>query len=70
MNHKSLLQFRFSRKNSIGSDTNAGMIVFLMMALVFVPIMAAHAAMLWHDAIGQIGTNQLAAITNMLVSLF
>lgn len=70
MNFKSLLNFRLSGNQRVRSESDAGMIVFLMMALVFLPIMAAHAAVVWHDAIGQIGTHQLAAITNMLVSLF
>lgn len=67
MNFKSLFYFRQPGERA-GSD--AGMIVFLMMALVFVPIMGAHAAMQWHDQIGHIGINQLAAIVNMLISLF
>lgn len=70
MNNTSLLQFRLSGKENGRSDTDAGIIVFLMMALVFVPIAAAHVAVLWQDQIGQISTNQLAAIGNMLVSLF
>lgn len=67
MTFKSLLNFRRTRERA---DTDAGMIVFLMMALVFVPIIAAHAAVQWQDQAAQIGAQQLASIVNMLVSLF
>lgn len=30
-----------------GQDNDAGMIVILMMALVFVPVVIAHAAVMW-----------------------
>lgn len=43
------------------------MIVILMMALVFVPIVAAHAASMWH---GELGTQQLAGVFNVLLRAF
>lgn len=70
MTFKSLFSFRQSVVRSTRSDNDAGAIVFLMMALVFVPIILAHAAVAWQDQIGQIGTHPLAAIINMLVSVF
>jgi hypothetical protein len=67
MTFKSLFSFRKPGGHA-GSD--ASMIVFLMMALVFVPILAAHVAVQWHDQIGQAGARHLAAAVNMLVSMF
>lgn len=67
MTFKSFFSFRHSRDNA---DSDAGVIVFLMMALVFVPIVGAHAAVQWQDQLSHIGTQQLAAIVNMVVSLF
>ena len=64
---KSLFSFHHAGERG---DSDAGMIVFLMMALVFVPILGAHAAVQWHGQIGHLGTHQFAAIVNMLVSLF
>jgi hypothetical protein len=47
------------------------MIVFLMMALVFVPIMAAHAAMIWHDQLSALaGPQQLATIVGRFFTVF
>lgn len=71
MTFKSLFAYHRARERADNRvDTNAGMIVFLMMALVFVPIMAAHAAVQWQDQAGPIGAQKLASIVNMLVSLF
>ena len=57
----------FSFKADRGDQTSAGVIVFLMMALVFVPIMAAHVAMAWG---GAAGPQQLAALVNAILLAF
>lgn len=46
--------------------SDAGIIVFLMMALVFVPILAAHAAM----AYSSLAPQQLAAIVSSVLPAF
>jgi hypothetical protein len=56
----------FSR-TSRRDDSGADLIVFLMMALVFAPIAALHAAMLWQ---GPPGLEQLAALMDQLFTLF
>ena len=50
--------------------SSAGVIVLLMMALVFVPIIGAHAAMIWHDELAALGSGRLAAIVNMVLPVF
>jgi hypothetical protein len=64
---KSLLSFRSSRANVRESDTDAGIIVVLMMALVFVPIIAAHAAVVWKDQLADIGPQQLATMISAII---
>ena len=66
MNFKSLLSFRSARATGARDDSAAGAIVLLMMALVFVPIILAHAVVIWQDQLAGIGPQQLAAIVNML----
>ena len=66
MNVKSLLSFR---KSGHSDDSAAGIIVFLMLALVFVPILGAHAAVQWNDQLSH-GTHQLASMASLIVSLF
>jgi Na+/phosphate symporter len=63
MNFKSLQRSRDAR------DASAGTIVFLMMGLVFVPIMAIHAAMIWQDQLTA-APQQLASIVNLALSIF
>ena len=54
---------RTSRRDDSGADA----IMFLMMALVFVPIVTVHAAMLWQ---GPSGFEQLAAVMDALFARF
>lgn len=49
MTFKSLFTFRKAAVQG-GQNDDAGMIVILMMALVFVPIVVAHASMMLPDA--------------------
>ena len=49
-----------------GQTDDAGMIVILMMALVFVPIVIAHAAVMWPDGPG----TQLAGMFSALLKTF
>ncbi len=63
MNSKSLQRSHAPRESSAGS------IVFLMMTLVFVPIIAVHALMAWRDQI-DMAPQQLAAIVNFALSAF
>lgn len=51
-------------------QSSAGIIVFLMMALVFVPIISIHVALAWHDQITARAPQQLAAIVNMIFQPF
>ena len=69
MTFKSLFTFRKAAVQG-GQHDDAGMIVILMMALVFVPIIVAHAAMLWQDSLADIAQPQIAAIVNMIVPAF
>ncbi len=62
--------FSSSRGDRARQDAGAGVIVLLMMALVFVPIMATHAALAWQERLADIGPQQLAAIVNMIVPAF
>jgi hypothetical protein len=62
---KSLQRSRDARENS-----SAGAIVFIMMALVFVPIIGAHAAMVWHNELAELSSERLAAIVNMVLPVF
>ncbi len=62
--------FHVSRNASAGSgqsDSDAGGIVFLMMAVVFLPIILAHAAVMWPSGLG---AQQLAAAVNVLLKTF
>ena len=51
MTFKSLFTFRKAAVQA-GQSDDAGMIVILMMALVFVPIVIAHAAVMWPASAG------------------
>ena len=68
---KSLFSLRNSRGRDARNDSDAGMIVFVMMALVFVPIIAAHAAMIWRDQLSALaGPQQLATIVGRFFTVF
>jgi len=68
---KSLFSLRTSRGAERRDGSDAGIIVFLMMALVFVPIAAAHAAMIWHDQLSALaGSQQLATIVSKFFTVF
>jgi hypothetical protein len=54
---------------SLREQSSAGAIVFLMMALVFIPIIAVHAVMAWQDQLAM-APQQLAAIVNFALSAF
>jgi hypothetical protein len=54
---------------SLREQSSAGAIVFLMMALVFIPIIAVHAVMAWHEQLTT-APQQLAAIVNFALSAF
>lgn len=66
MTFKSLFTFRKPAVQGGPSD-DAGMIVILMMALVFVPIVIAHAAVMWPAATG---THQLASLVDVILKTF
>jgi len=66
MIYKSLFSFRKSAAAERGQGDDAGMIVILMMALVFVPVAVAHLAVMWPGA----GAQQLAGIVNVLLRTF
>ena len=70
MHIKSLFSFRNGVSRSAAHESGAGIIVFLMMALVFVPIIAAHAAMLWQAGRADIALPQIAGIVNLIVRAF
>ncbi len=59
-----LLPRKVSAERAQGDD--AGMIVILMMALVFVPIVAAHVAGMWPGG----GAQQLAGFVDVLLKTF
>jgi hypothetical protein len=59
-----------SLKSRRGENASASVIVFLMMALVFVPVMAAHVAVVWQDQLPSVGPQQLAAIVNAILPAF
>lgn len=54
-------------RNTRGTQSSVGAIVFLMMALVFVPIMAIHLVMAWPDRLGS-APQQLAAVVNAILA--
>jgi len=66
MTFKSLFTFRKAAAQG-GQNDDAGMIVILMMGLVFVPIVIAHAAVMWPVATG---TQQLAGMFSALLKTF
>ena len=66
MTFKSLFTFRKAAVQA-GQSDDAGMIVILMMALVFVPIVIAHAAVMWPASAG---AQQLAGMFNALLNTF
>lgn len=55
-------------RNRRGDQSSVGAIVFLMMALVFVPLMAVHVAMAWPDRLA-FAPQQLAAMVSALLAL-
>lgn len=48
-------------------DTGAAVIVVMMMALVFVPIAAAHVAAAYQGGLADLGTGQIAGFVHMLM---
>ena len=66
MTFKSLFTFRKAAVQG-GQKDDAGMIVILMMALVFVPIVIAHAAVMWPASTG---AQQLAGMFSALLKTF
>lgn len=64
-----LFRFRKSSGDSEAAGSGAG-IIFLMMSLVFVPIAAAHAAVLWHESQASGAPQQLAAFVGLLLGTF
>jgi hypothetical protein len=67
MNSKSLSLFREARGSGRSESSDAGIIVLLMMALVFVPVVAVHVASLWP---GDVSLPRLATIGSMLQAMF
>lgn len=71
MNFKSLSllprRSRVERPERARADNGAATIVVLMMSLVFVPIVLAHAVTLYKGNIQDIGPQQLAAIVQLFV---
>lgn len=66
MIYKSLFSLRKTRAADRGQQDDAGTIVILMMALVFVPVAVAHAAVMWPG----VGAQQIAGIVNVLFRTF
>lgn len=66
MTIKSLFSFRKAAVQG-GQSDDAGMIVILMMALVFVPIVIAHAAVMWPATAG---AQQIAGMFSALLKTF
>ncbi|MFO1130729.1 MAG: hypothetical protein U1E16_01745 [Hyphomicrobiales bacterium] len=66
MTIKSLFSFRKAAVQG-GQSDDAGMIVILMMALVFVPIVIAHAAVMWP---ANAGAQQIAGMFSALLKTF
>lgn len=64
---KSLLLSEKTRGLGRGERSDAGIIVLLMMALVFVPVVAVHIASLWPE---DISLPRLAVIGSMLQAMF
>jgi hypothetical protein len=62
--------FFTARKRRDRGEGDAGLIVFLMMALVFVPIIAAHAAVAFHEQLAGVAPQQLAAIVQLILPRF
>jgi len=61
---------KYLQRSSASRESSAGVIVFLMMALVFVPVIAAHAAMVWKDQLWELAPPQLTAFVNLALSVF
>jgi hypothetical protein len=59
-----------SSRNARGDQSSAGGIVVLMMTLVFVPIIAVHVAVAWHDQLAGIDPQRLAAIVGAFLPAF
>lgn len=68
MNSNSFLFRRKSRDTRPGGSSDAGIIVLLMMALVFVPVVAVHIASLWQEDLFSLP--RLAGIGSMLQGIF
>ena len=66
MNFKTLFTFRKVAAQG-GRNDDAGMIVIMMMALVFVPIVIAHVAVIWPPGTG---AQQLAGMFSALLQTF
>jgi hypothetical protein len=59
---------RAAHGDSKRSDHGAATIVILMMSLVFVPIAAAHLAVLWHDHMQGVGPQQIAGLISQFLN--
>lgn len=60
--------FTYRKPAAQGGETDdAGMIVVMMMALVFVPIVVAHAASMWH---GPLLPQQIAGLFSVVLNTF
>ena len=64
---KTFFSSRTAASKAAHAESGAGDIVFLMMGLVFVPIVLAHAAVMLQ---GDFGAQQLGAIVNVLLRTF
>jgi hypothetical protein len=60
----------FGRSRNAAESSSAGVIVLLMMALVFLPIIAVHAVVAWHQQLAALAPRELAAIVNMVLPVF
>jgi hypothetical protein len=65
-----IFKSRKSAAKTRGEQSSAGGIVVLMMALVFVPVIAVHVAVAWHDQLAGVDPMQLAATVGELLPAF
>ena len=65
-----IFKSRNSAVKSRGDQSHAGGIVVLMMALVFVPVIAVHVAVAWHDQLAGVDPLRLAATVGDFLPAF
>ena len=65
-----IFKSRNSAAKARGEHSSAGGIVILMMALVFVPVIAVHVAVAWHDQLAGVDPMQLAVKVGDLLPAF